>query len=276
MSSPEPRLPDLRSLYLSYEFCDAGLDRNRLPLTDELAGRRMELHAAGEKLTSHRLHFLDGDTLLWQRDNEPKPQRVHYRAVAARPDVCFVDWPTARSAATTVSLIIDFSTRHVLVLDTTLPTPRAARAGLYKRITDTDDLSAVQVEATVTGIGRAPNDDAFPHTTDLVGARVLCDYGGGSFEHLYLNEHMFCWHCVAGDGRGAADADPCVYRRVSDDLYLVVWREKLAPAVGMVLLDLSAGRSTGKLHQDRLSQPGDIANHLIGARVTVLNRTRYP
>ncbi|MFC4564854.1 MoaF C-terminal domain-containing protein [Nocardiopsis mangrovi] len=267
--------PDLRSLYLSYEFCDAGFDGNRLPLSDRLAGTGQVLFAPGASSPGLRVDFTTGTELTWQ-DGEGAPQRSAYRAVEVRPGVFYVDWSRPGDRSRSVSLVLDVPGARASVLRSALPGAADARAGLYERILDRDDLSAVDVDVRGMGIGRPPPADPHPRSTDLVGRRVLCAYGSSTLEHVYLNEHLFCWHVVSGGGAGAADVDPCAHYRIADDLYLLVWREKLAPAVGMVLLDFARRRSTGKLFYDRLTEPGTITDYLVGAELTVLNHTRYP
>ena len=87
-------------------------------------------------------------------------------------------------------------------------------------------------------------------TRDLVGRRHLYRYSPNNlYEHIYLNSQKFCAHNVSTFGTpGRADCHPVSYFRIRDGVYVVAWRE-YDSAVGMVtVLDLEAGRSTGKAH----------------------------
>ena len=83
---------------------------------------------------------------------------------------------------------------------------------------------------------------------DLVGKRVEYVYSGTEkYEHIYLNENLYTWQCLEGSEKGLADTDRCHYRLIADELYLFVWREKVVPTLGVVLVDWRAKVSNGKL-----------------------------
>ena len=73
-------------------------------------------------------------------------------------------------------------------------------------------------------------------TDALVGKRVQYVYSQTeAYEHIYLNENLYTWQCLRGSEAGLADTDRCHYRRIADELYLFVWREKVVPTLGVVL-----------------------------------------
>jgi hypothetical protein len=43
------------------------------------------------------------------------------------------------------------------------------------------------------------------------------------------------------------DTDRCHYYKIAEQLYLFVWREKIIPTLGLVLIDLQQHRSDGKI-----------------------------
>lgn len=67
------------------------------------------------------------------------------------------------------------------------------------------------------------------------------------YERIYLNEQLYTWHCLDGSEKGLADTDRCDYRKIAEDLYLFVWREKIVPTLGIVLLDLAQLKTTGQI-----------------------------
>ena len=67
------------------------------------------------------------------------------------------------------------------------------------------------------------------------------------YEHIYLNEEFYTWHCLLGSEKGLADTDRCHYLKLGDDLYLFVWREKIVPTLGAVVVDFQAMRTMGKI-----------------------------
>ena len=109
-----------------------------------------------------------------------------------------------------------------------------------------------------------------PHlpTDELVGKRVQYVYSQTeAYEHIYLNEDLYTWQCLRGSEQGLADTDRCHYRRIADGLYLFVWREKVIPTLGVVLVDWACKRSNGKLFGyegsdfGALDHPGLVSGH---------------
>ena len=116
-----------------------------------------------------------------------------------------------------------------------------------------------------------------PHvpTDELVGKRVQYVYSQTeTYEHIYLSESLYTWQCLRGSERGLADTDRCHYRKIGDELYLFVWREKVIPTLGVVLVDWRAKRSTGKLFGYVTDDFGALSNTPISSVATLLNVTR--
>lgn len=263
---------DREELFLTLDSCDTGMDENRHAETEALTGERIELFDDREPVL--QLEFAHHGRIRWQRTGEAARQS-RCTATELRPGVFFLDWLAPDDPRTSTSVVLDRNTDAATVLNHHLPQPGRARPDLYERIVDTNDLSAVRVREEHLGVGGPRGVPAPPTTTDLVGKRLLCDYGTDVYEHIYLNEWLYCWHCLSGPGKDAAEVDECRYHRLADELYLLVWREKIAPAVGVVLLDLAQQRSTGKLHYEKLTR-GSFVNCPVGARLQLLNETPRP
>ncbi len=65
--------------------------------------------------------------------------------------------------------------------------------------------------------------------------------------------------------RGLADVDRCHYVQVAEDLYLFVWREKIIPTLGVILIDLQQMRTDGKIMGYQGSDFGALSNFPVGA-----------
>ena len=117
-------------------------------------------------------------------------------------------------------------------------------------------------------------------TTDLVGRRVEYTYSATErYEHIYLNEHFYTWHCLLGSEKGLADTDRCHYLKLAEDLYLFVWREKIIPTLGAVVVDFQAMRTMGKIFGHAHGGGGGndssgLVDFRVGARARVLNVTK--
>lgn len=265
---------NLEELYLAYDFCDEGLDQNRGPTTTALSGTSYQLFDSKATVPELSLDFDAEGTVSWCRRSQVSG-KAPYSAVEVRPGTFFVDWLSVDDHRLSVSLVLRHSDGGAALMWNQLPHGEHAKPNLFERIRNTHDLSAARADVHNLGINATPMGKFAKPTSDLVGKRVLCSYGSGSFEHVYLNQDVFCWHCVAGSGAGAADVDPYHQFRVDDNLYLLVWREKIAPAIGVVLLDFDCMRSNGKLHYEKLTKPGTVVNYLVGAQLTLLNETSY-
>ena len=110
-------------------------------------------------------------------------------------------------------------------------------------------------------------------TTDLIGRRVEYTYSSTErYEHIYLNEDFYTWHCLMGSEKGLADTDRCHYLKLGDELYLFVWREKIIPTLGAVVADFSAMRTMGKIFGHAQDGSG-VVDFPVGARARLLNVT---
>ncbi|GAA2804504.1 MoaF C-terminal domain-containing protein [Saccharopolyspora taberi] len=266
--------PDRVELFLTLDSCDTGMDEHRYQESDELTGSALDLFGEGPE-PALRLEFAEDSQVIWQRRGE-QPQKARYTSAELRPDLYFIDWLLPDDSRSSASIILDRKEGNATALWHSLPEPARAKPNLYERIVETGDLSAARVHQEHLGVGGPRSRPEPPFTRDLIGKRLLCDYGTDVYEHIYLNEWLYCWHCISGVGGGAAEVDECSYHLMAENLYLLIWREKLAPAVGIVLLDLDRMRSTGKLHYQKLTRHESFVNCVVGARLELLNETRYP
>ncbi len=160
----------------------------------------------------------------------------------------------------------------------TLPTAEQAARGAFSLATAGEELTSVAVTFTRAAIGRPFDSAAHPHvpTAGLVGKRVEYVYSGTEkYEHIYLNEDLYTWQCLEGSEKGLADTDRCHHRLIADDLYLFVWREKVVPTLGVVLVDWRAKVSNGKLFGYEGGDFGALSTTPISSQATLLNVTTY-
>jgi hypothetical protein len=130
-------------------------------------------------------------------------------------------------------------------------------------------LSIVEVS------GQAAEPKGPPHgrSRELTGRRIRYTYGdGGIYEHVYLTENLFTWHCQAGPEKGLADTDACDCYAIRSDVYLFSWREKIIPTLGVVLVNTGRMRSNGYLTGID-THTGEVSYFPIGARGELLNVT---
>lgn len=223
-----------------------------LPASDGLAGRELVLDLGGGP---ERRRF-DG---AW-------------RVTSLREGLYLADRLTDPPGST--SLVLDLTRGLALEVAARLPTEGQAASSLRDRL-DGDSLSTVSVafrRGTIDGV-RLDGEHPFQPTRDLVGHHNRYVYGPSErYDHLYLNDRLYTWHCIAGAEAGLADTDRCHHFRLADRLYLFVWQEKIIPTLGLVLIDLAAARTDGKILGWRDAQAREIANFPVGARIEPLGR----
>ncbi len=192
-----------------------------------------------------------------------------YRASEIRPGILFVDFVASDRRAATISLVLDLDRGICTAIEATLPTEAEAKVPLIERIAHGAELTGVHAKFLSGAIDTAFGHSVERHadTRELIGRRVEYTYSRSErYEHVYLNERFYTWHCLAGPEQGLADTDRCRYLKVADRLYLFVWREKIVPTLGAVLVDLEQMRTTGKLFGYRGFDFGSLMNFPVGAR----------
>jgi hypothetical protein len=160
----------------------------------------------------------------------------------------------------------------------TLPTRSETQIDAFSRVLANQELTAVNAQFLRAVIDAPFAGQGHRHTptVELVGKRVQYVYSRAeAYEHIYLNSMLYCWQCLKGIEKGLADTNRCHYYKIADKLYLFVWREKIVPTLGVVLIDLLHMKTTGKLFGYEGGDFGRLTNAPIGAYATLLNKTSY-
>ncbi len=195
-------------------------------------------------------------------DNGGSGGSAVYFAAKLREGFYFVDHIKTDERATSVTLLLDLDHAAATVMTGRLPGEAESREVFADRIAQGKELTAVATEFSSAAIDRPfgahiPRHEA---TLDMVGRRVEYTYSPTEcYEHIYLNERFYTWHCLRGSEKGLADTDRCHYLRLADRLYFFVWREKIVPTLGAVVVDFEAMRTTGKIFGYRGDEDGGIS-----------------
>ena len=247
-----------------------------LPNLADLDGRRFELVFENGWRIAHV--FAEGQ-LDWALADGSASGRSPYRATSVRPGLYLVDFIKHENGqAWSVSLVLDTLSQSFTAVLGQLPQREATEQGLYRRALEGRDLTDVSVQFLHGTLDRPWEPGACPHapTTELVGLRNRYRYSPTEvYEHIYLNEQFYTWQCLAGVERGLCDTDRCHYYRIADELYLFVWREKIVPTLGLVMIDLKAHRSDGKIFGYADADFAALSNFPVSSHCDVLNRTVY-
>jgi hypothetical protein len=265
--------------YISVGELSAGFSENILPSTDCLAGKKMELHFASGKRAE--MVFIDGETANWElTDGVSREVSVcSYRAIVPRDGIIFVDFVVSLNGSKSVSIVLDPARRCATVVTGFMPTTEEVMIPLILRAERRMPLTAVQVAFEHAAIDEPFSDNTPCHqkTTDLVGERIMWVYSSrDAYEHIYLEEDTYSWHCIAGNEKGLADTDRCFFYKIAEKLYLFVWAEKIVPTLGIVVEDLHTMRSYGKIFGHAgFDMNGPVTDFPVGSYGRLLNRTEY-
>jgi hypothetical protein len=256
-----------------------GITEHTLPDSDDLAGQTLVLNC--DDGTALRIQFKTTHELNWavvEGAEKGLSGDSTYCATCPRKGIYFVDYLRQDLRATSMSLVVDLEKKIATVVIGRLPTEEQTRQDAFSRATEGLELTSVSARFLSAAVDRPLDVQIHPHqpTDELVGKRVQYVYSRSEvYEHVYLNEKLYTWQCLEGVEKGLADTDRCHYYKVDEALYLFVWREKVVPTLGVVLIDLNRMKTTGKLFGYEQDDFDKLTNAPIGAYATLLNTTRY-
>lgn len=245
-------------------------ESNTLPPSYDLAGKRLGLTyedgAAGELNIKQ-----EGDAQFIAPSSEA---RVPVRVTSLRKGLYFIDYVTADES---VTVLADLVSGTALRTDATLPTADEAAASLLTRAANGQPLTAVKTLFRPARVAGSEGAFGFPRTSELVGKRIRYHYSPTEvYEHIYLNDNFYTWHCLSGVEKGLADTDLCHYFKLRDELYLFIWQEKIVPTLGVITVDLARSKTDGKVFGYAGFEQGNFANFAVGAVANVANYTPPP
>jgi hypothetical protein len=246
---------------------------------DDLVGKRITLYTADGGTA--RYEFAVDGALDWNTSGPGGTESGSENCVVTSPreGIYFVDFVKAGSQPPcSVSIVADVNLGVATVVVGRLPSAEAAHAGLLRRAQAHQELTQVTAEFISATIHR-PYSLAPPHhqpTADLIGMRLQHQYNPKEiYEHIYLNEKRYAWHCLSGIEQGLADVDRCHAYKIVSNLYLFVWREKIVPTLGAILLDLDRMKTTGKIFGYADDALTTFSNFQVGAHSKLINKTEH-
>lgn len=242
------------------------LESNLLPQTTQLTHKTLTLY------------FMDKPSLILTFDSETKLtfesyDDIDYRATTLREGIVFVDFLNPQSARETITIILDFIADNVTVIYGQLPTEADVRVAAFTRIEQKLNLTDVAVDIHFGClVPFSKTHHCHSYTDELIGYRNQYIYSATErYEHIYLNENFYAWHCLDGVEKGLADVDKCHYIKIDSDLYLFIWQEKIVPTLGIILIDMKGLRTDGKIVGYKEADFKALSNFQVGSYAKVIN-----
>ncbi len=248
----------------TYEELAYGIDTNRLPTTDALAGAQLRIRQNDGSVLE--LAFDSGERLSWREDGDGVARTGNdaYDAVAVDESTYFVDFWLSEHERDAYTVVVDTATgRALTVLSSIAPAPVEGAPRVGQRF-------------AIGSIGDdAPRGFEPVETRDLIGKRILNDYSPNHlYEHIYVNSNRYCWQCLAGVQKGHGDCDLASYYKFAEGRYLFTFREFRIPVASAFFFNMDTMRSTGKFLG--IEGDGSINNSYAGAHISLLSTTTYP
>jgi len=257
-----------------------GMDEFKLPTSDELVGKEFKLYFSTKNRVINYI-FHDISSLSWEVIEGPDKGQSgaeKYEAIRVAQEIYFVDFVRDSLPSVSVSMALDLNTRNATVLIAIVPNKEEVSQSFVDRLGKGLDLSTTKVEIMHANINQPPNLEPIGHherTSDLVGKRIKYTYSNKHvYEHIYLNDRFFTWHCLVGVEKGLADTEICDCFKIAPDVYLFTWREKVMPTFGVVIINLKEMRSNGKTFGLDVSS-GKIINFSMGSLAVPINETSH-
>lgn len=243
-------------------------DGNRPPSTDALVGRRFAINA--ESALSARL---DATRCLWA-DGESALE-LQYEAFPIADDLFFVDAMPTDDSRKSINLVLDLAGSRAFVVEVTYPSVADAQSALLSRLAATDSQSAVRCRYRQGSLDLEPKE-SFCRSRALVGKHQRYRYSATHvYDHIYHSEKYYSWFCHRGPDQGLGDFEECDVFELRRNLYLVCWREKLLPCVGIMVENHGTMRSLGKIAGSD-AYTGAIGNSRVGAEMSILGDVLGP
>lgn len=192
-----------------------------------------------------------------------------YYASKVRQGIYFIDHLRHLEQATSISIVLNFNSENFIAVIGRLPTEVEVKEPLTHKAFKELELTRVKATILCGSINKLGLETpSYEVTSELISKRAEYAYSPTQrYEHVYLNERLFTWHCLSGAERGLADTDVCTQYKLEDGLYLHVWREKIIPTLGVVVIDLKSMRTVGKIMGYRNEGFTEVSNFPIGARI---------
>lgn len=244
------------------------VDNNVLEENAGLNGRSMTLRFPGGRV--HECTVSDSGSVAWDG------VETQARVTSIRSDIYFVDFLLGEAVKESVSLVLDTAGGQVTLVQGLLPNAEEASVSAYDRARGGQELTGViagilhgTIDGGAGGAPHAPSDE-------LLGLRNRYHYSADEvYEHVYLNGNFYTWHCLKGSESGLSDTDRCHYIKIAEKLYLFVWREKIVPTLGVILIDMDRLKTDGKIFGYKGFDFTSYVNFEVGAVAEVLNETTY-
>ncbi|HZH59469.1 MAG TPA: MoaF N-terminal domain-containing protein, partial [Metabacillus sp.] len=189
-----------RQEYISVGELSVGFSENIMEPTDKLMGETLTLYYEDGKLAN--LFFLDIETIKWSViDGEQEEKHIcSYLAINPRENIFFIDFVASYGDTQSISIVLDLKKNIATVITGILPTKEETDIPILQRAKQFMPLTPVNIKIENVSVNSPMTNNTQIHekTVDLIGKRLQFQYSERDvYEHIYLNENMYTWHCIS-------------------------------------------------------------------------------
>ncbi|MFC1884605.1 MoaF C-terminal domain-containing protein [Thermodesulfobacteriota bacterium] len=246
----------------TYEDYASEMAYHRLQVTTALVDQKMNITL--DSGTTFDLEFTHPNEVNWQSGSESGTD--WYEAIEVAPRTYYIDMTFAHEPRQSRTFFVNTETRQTLSVHTIM---REGDVGKEPRAVH-DFSPGVLGDPTIPPTGMKPAP-----TRDLIGLRALYIYNPNQcFEHIYLNQKRYSWHCIVGPLKGESDVDFHTTYKFDINQYVFCFREFGLPVSTVFFHNWDQMRETGKFFA--IGEDGAVANTPAGALIRKLSMTFYP
>lgn len=260
--------------FVSVQQLSQGFSEYALRPTGLWVGRSLGLYTA-QGLNLH-IHCLNTESAWIEMDDVDGQHyrfSTDYKILNLTADLSFLDFlipshilPQGRCIS--CSALFNTQQATAFIIWGMLPLESEYSLSTFYRASQNLPISAVQVAFYHAGLNQAWRDSLITTqaTDQLIGRKFQFRYSEQDlYQHHYLNEKFYTWQCLKGIEAGLCETDRCYYFALAEQVYLLVWIEKIIPTLGIVVEDLNNLRSHGKICGYAGYESGQICNFIVGA-----------
>lgn len=212
--------------WLPLDGLEPGFDAHRAPLSTALEGRGFTMVVGNGAITV--AHAFANGRMSWvmhSPDGEKSYSAV-YEAFDVAQDLHYVQVKSEHRSDEAVAVFVDVANGVGLSVVSTIG-PEG-----QKPVRVTQRFMPFVIE------GHAHPGPVPTPTRALIGHRAWWRYSEQhAYEHVYLDDTWYTWHCLGGPERGLADTDEQSTFEIRPGYYMFAWREKVVPCAAVTIAD---------------------------------------
>lgn len=212
--------------WLPLDELEPGFDAFRAPLSSALEGRSFTTQVDGAPVSVvHTFSHGRVDWVVRTPDGE-NASSAAYQAFDVADNLHYVQIKAEHRNDEAIAIIVDFDAGVGLSVMSTIG-PEG-----QKPVRVTHRFMPFVIEGH-------ENPGSVPAPTRaLIGHRAWWRYSEHhAYEHVYLDDTWYTWHCLAGPERGLADTDEQSTWEIRPGFYMFAWREKVIPCAAVTVAD---------------------------------------